>query len=888
MDIVFINRMRGWLRERFMRRTISRDIGEELRFHLAQRTAEYERAGMGSEDARRLARQRFGDVDRTIDACHEVQQVPHPRESRMETIWRDIRIGVRTLRRTPGFAAVAILTLALGIGANTAVFTVLNSVLLAPLPYDQPERLVRMYTAYDGFPEARSVLSGPDFVDYRNQVDAFDQLAVLYTYRERGLDIAGSDGVAQRIRALPVSSGYFEVFRAPPMLGRTFTRDEEREETRLVVLSHRLWMDQTNGDRDILGRGIMMDGDAYTVIGIMPPHFLDVVAGEIDVWIPLNLQPDGFFNSRGNTYLTGIGRLAAGVTLAQAQAQLDVVAANLKEQYPDTNDDRFARIHPMFDEVVSGSKTMIYVLMGAAGLVLLIACVNVANLFLARSVARKREFAVRAALGARSRRLASQLLTEGLILAAVGGVVGLAVTSLGVQFLLAISPASLARANEISLDFSLLAFAGGLVIMTGVLFGLAPALGSARVDLNDALRDSTRGATGGTRTRFLRAALVSSQMALALVLLIGAGLLMKSFVKLQSTNPGINPGNVMTFEVHLPEARYGDPEQRIRFHQTFQERLRGIPGVTASGATSWLPVSGRYHSWGMVWRTGEEERERTSAQNRVIEGNYFEALGISLLQGRTFLASDRVDAPAVAIISKSAAERAYPDKEALGQEIGAASQWRTVVGVVSDVAVDHRGTVQPTVYIPHSEYGHNRNWALIQVISTNSRQDDLLAAVRSELSAIDSDLVVYHPRPMTTIMQRQVAQDRFALTLMGIFAAVALALAAVGIYGVLSYSVSQRSREIGIRMALGARAEQVRRIVVGQGAMIALLGIGIGTAAAFALTRLLDSMVFDVSVRDPLIFTVVPLALAVVAFLAGYLPARRATQVDPVESLRRE
>ncbi len=321
VDIVFINRMRGWLRERFMRRTISRDISEELRFHLAQRTAEYERAGMGSEEARRLARQRFGNMDRVIDSCHEVQRVPYPKESRMETIWRDIRIGVRTLRRTPGFAAVAILTLALGIGANTAVFTVLNSVLLAPLPYDQPERLVRMYTAYDGFPEARSVLSGPDFVDYRNQVDVFDQLAVLYTYRERGLDIAGSDGVAQRIRALPVSSGYFEVFRAPPMLGRTFTRDEEREETRLVVLSHRLWMDQTNGDRDILGRGIMMDGDAYTVIGIMPPHFLDVVAGEIPANVQ-DVQKNGLLAPIDGDFSVNFG----GMTLAGSR---DILYAGL-------------------------------------------------------------------------------------------------------------------------------------------------------------------------------------------------------------------------------------------------------------------------------------------------------------------------------------------------------------------------------------------------------------------------------------------------------------------------------------------------------------------------------------------------------------------------------
>jgi putative ABC transport system permease protein len=884
---VFVHRMLRWLRERFMRRTISKNITDELSFHLAQRIAEYEHAGLPPREARRKALERFGSMDVVIDTCHEVQHVPQRKDDLMAGIWQDLRVAVRTIRHAPGFAGVAILTLALGIGANTAVFTVLNSVLLSPLPYHQPEQLVRLVTGWDQFPDSRGVLSGPDFVDHRAGVDAFQHLAVLYTYRERGLDI-NTGGVPQRIRALPVSSGYFEVYRAVPLLGRTLTLDEERESARVAVLSHHLWQEIAGGDREVVGSGITMDGVSYTVIGVMPPSFLDVVAGEIDVWIPQDLQPDYMFNGRHNTYLTGIGRLKAGVSLEQAQAQLDVISANLQEQYPESNERRSLKIYPMFEEVVGSSKTMLFVLMGAAGLVLLIACVNVANLFLARSVARQRELAVRSALGAGAMRLARQLLTEGLVLAAAGGAVGLAVTFVGVRFLLAISPQSLARASEVSFDVVLLGFTLVLTIVTGLMFGLVPALWSARLNLNDTLRDSTRGTTGGVRGRHMRGALVSSQMALALVLLVGAGLLMKSFVTLLRTDLGIDAENVTTFEVHLPDARYGEPEQRIRFHLTFQDRLRALPGVEAVGATSWLPVSGRYHSWGFRWENAAGETEGISAQNRVVEGDYFEAIGISLLQGRTFTRSDDMDAPAVTIISKSAADRAFPDGDAIGRQVGAVGEVRTVVGVVSDVAVDHRGGFQPTTYAPHTEFGDDRNWALIQVVRTRGEASGLLNAVRNQLAAIDQDLVVYHPRTMDVIMGRQVARDRFALTLMGIFAAVALTLAAIGIYGVLSYSVSQRTQEIGIRMALGARAVEVRRIVVGQGLTLAVLGIVVGVGGAFALSRLLDSMVFGVSVRDPLIFTTVPITLGAVAALAGYLPARRATRVDPMEALRSE
>ena len=626
----------------------------------------------------------------------------------MHRILQDVRYAYRSLRQSPGFSIVAILTLALGIGANTAVFSVLNSVILAPLPYDQPEQIVRMYNAWEQFPEARGVMSGLDFLDYREGIDAFQDLAVLYTYRERGVDLTGS-GAPQRVRALPVSSRYFEVYRATPLMGRTFTRDEERGDARVAVLSHHLWTNYGEGDEDIVGRMIQLDGSGYTVIAVMRPNFLDVVAGEVDVWIPQDLQPGGS-NSRGNNYITVIGRLEADVSVEQAQAQADVVAATLQEQFPRTNEGRYASILPMHEDVVGRSDTMIFVLMGAAGLVLLIACVNVANLFLARSVARQKEFAIRSALGSGQGRLVRQLLTESVFLSGVGGLVGLVVTFVSVRLMLGVSPESLARANEVSFDPRLLGFAIGVTLLTGIAFGLAPAVRFTRLDLSLALRAATRGNTDGVRGRRVRGALVASQVSLALVLLVGAGLLMRSFVTLQQVDKGFAPANVATFEVHLPDARYGEPEQRIRFHQAFQDRMRALGGVDAVGATSWLPASGAYHQWGFRWQNTEGEREGASIQVRIVEGDYFDAMEIGVLQGRAFQRSDGADAPQVAILNESAANQAFPDESALGKQIvvGRQEPW-TVIGVVRDAAITARGRFDSKVYLPHTQFGDDRN-----------------------------------------------------------------------------------------------------------------------------------------------------------------------------------
>ena len=839
----------------------------------------------------RVPRERIGQ--RLRMAAREITTPGGPRRigpiAALALVLQDVRYAVRSIRKNMAFTSIAVITLALGVGATTAVFSVLHGVVLTPLPYHEPDQLVRMYRSHVDNRDQRQFMPGLDFLDFREQVDSFDGLAALYTYAEIGLDVTGL-GTPRRLRALPVSAGYFEVYRATPLLGRTFGSEEEdtpRRNAPFAILSHRTWTTLTDSDPDIIGATLTLNGEAHTVLGVMRPSFHDVVAGDIDVWVPAGMQRGGH-NSRGNHYLTIIGRLRPDVSLAQAQAEVDAVQSAILEQLSGDWQNTRVTLYPLFDDVVGPTGTMLFVLMGAAGLVLLIACVNVANLFLARSIARQKEIAVRAALGSGRLRLAGQLLVESLVIAAIGGVAGLAATFVGVRVLLAVSPESLARAEAVSFDPTLLGFTAAMTILTGLVFGVAPAWQSLKVDLNHILRDASRGSTAGLHGKRLRGALVSGQMSLAVVLLVGAGLLIKSFIGLQQLELGVDPENVATFEVNLPSARYSDAEQRIRFHQSFQDRIRTVSGVRAAGAISKLPVSGEYHIWGYQWNTPDGMSEWTSIQVRVVVGDYFDVLGIGLIEGRGFESGDRLDTPPVALLNRAAAEFAFTDRSAIGEQVSINGTPWTVVGVVEDVAHDHRGSFARKVYLPHSQYGNNRNWALTQVVRTESPRPDLWDLAKVELAAIDPDLVLHNPEPMTTVMAREIARDRFALMLMGVFAAVALALAAIGVYGVLSYLVSQRTSEIGIRMALGARASQVRAMVLGQAALWTGIGIAVGLAGAFGLSRLLDTMVFGVSVTDPMIFGSVAVGLGVIAIVAGYVPARRATRVDPMHALRNE
>jgi putative ABC transport system permease protein len=797
----------------------------------------------------------------------------------------DARHAARALRLQPGFATVAILTLALGIGANTAVFSVLNRVILAPLPYDHPEQLVRVYTASRDEPAGRQFHTLPDIVDVREQVDAFASVGVMYTYREVGADLTAGGGT-QRVRVVPVSADYFRTLRATPLLGRTFTPDEERRGIRRILLSHALWSSFAGRDPQVVGRTIEVDGEPFEVIGVMRPGLLDVVTGEAAAWVPLSLERAGM--SRDNHYLSAIARLAPGLSVAQAQAQLDAVMARLAQEFPNTNERRTMNLVPLRDDVVGASTTALYVLMGAAGLVLIIACLNVANLFLARSIARSKDTAIRTALGAGRIRLVGPPVAESLLVALAGGVVGSAVAYWGVRLLLSVSPESLARAEEVRFDPWLLGFALVTTVLTAALFGIAPAVRASRADPADALHEAGRGNTGGRGSRRARSVLVASQVAVALVLLVGAGILIRSFIGLQHVDLGFRPDHVATFEVHLGNVRYESPERRVQLHTELQERLRALPGVERVGATSWLPANGHYHEWGYGYLDEAGERQWVPAMVRIIDGDYFEALGIPLLRGRAFAAADRLETDAVAVISRSLAERVYGARDPLGQAFRTGGETFTVVGVVGDVAYETTGARFDHVYLTHDQFAADRTWALTYVVRTSVAPEQIVEPAGRVLASIDPTLVLYHPRPMDAVVAQHRAHDRFTLLLMAVFATVALSLAAVGVYGVLSYAVVQRTHEIGVRMALGAQPAQVRAVVLRHAVLVAGAGMAVGLCGAVVLSRLLEALVFEVSPRDPLVFGGVVVTLAVVVLAAGLIPARRATRVDPLDALRGE
>jgi putative ABC transport system permease protein len=808
-----------------------------------------------------------------------------PRTSLMRTFATDLRHAARSLVKQPGFAAVAILTLALGIGANTAVFSVLNSVVLAPLPYDQPEQLVRLYTDYRKDPGQREFLTGLDVLDVRDESGAFSDVGILYTYRETGSDLTLPGAEPRRIRVLEVGAGYFTALRATPLLGRTFLPDENGAAVPRVVLSHRLWQELSGEDRSIIGRTIPLNMLDYEVIGVMRPTFRDVAGEDVAAWIPANLLR-GDRNNRDNHYLSAIARLKPGMTLAQAQVRVDAVMARAEKAFVDSNKDRIMRVLPLLDDTVGESRASVFVLMGAAGLVLLIACLNVANLVLARSLGQTRDQAIRTALGANRGRLIRQRLTESVLVAVVGGAAGSLVAFWGVKLLLAVSPASLPRGEEVGFDPLLLGFALATTVLTGLLFGAAPAWRASRVDPTEVLHEGSRGNTGGRTAGHMRDMLVAAQVAVALVLLTGAGVLMKSFVALQRVNLGFESARIETFEVNLPEARYAETGTRIRFHEAFGRKLAELPGVEKAGALSWLPANGNYHIWGIRYRDAAGADQRTAAQFRVVEGDVFGTLGIPLLKGRAFSAADGLDTNGVALISVGLAQKAFGDRDPIGESFWRNSRSFRVIGVVGDVAVEANGTVFPHVYLSHAQFGGNRNWSLTYVVRTSGSSGAVSGPARAALATIDPALVLHRPRPLSDVVAQHRARERFTLLLMATFAAVALTLATIGVYGVLSYAVTQRVHEIGVRMALGARPGQVRGAVLRHGLVIASAGIAVGLVAAVGLSRVLETMVFGVSPRDPLIFATVVLVLGAVVLAAGYVPARRATRVEPLEALR--
>lgn len=801
----------------------------------------------------------------------------------------DLRYALRYLKRHPSYVAVVVLTLAIGIGANTAVFSVLHAVLLAPLPYQDAERLVRIYTADEGDATADegNYMTGSGAVDLRETLRTVRGLAVLYNYRQVTADLTDGDR-PERVNVLPVSADYFPVLRTEPVLGRAFRRNEETADARVAVVSQRIWQSYLGGDPGALGRSLTLDGTRYAVVGVMPEGFEDPLQGSIDVFVPQNLvlgDTGGTgSNNWDNHYLTVLARLAPGATLAALRSELDAAAAHHRAL--GAEDDEIYLAFPLRDDLVGTADTTLWVLMGAVGLVLLIACVNVAGLTLARGAAREKELAIRSALGSGRGRLVRQLLSESAVLALVGGLAGLGLGWMVVDGLVGMAPASLPGLANATLNGPVFAFGLAASGAAALLFGLVPALRGSRTSVDTAIRDGGRGSSDGLgRSRF-RSGLVVAEVALAVILLVSAGLLLKSFQRLRSVDLGIEPENVMTFEVNLPGARY-DAAARARFHRAFQERIRALPGVDAAGAVSWLPAEGSYNSWGVRGILDDgSTADFIGANQRVVEGDYFRALGIRLLQGRLFGPEDGPDAPRSYVVNRRLVERLFPDRDAVGRQLRIGPWIGTIIGVVEDVPVTVRGDLPAKVYHAHAQFADNRNWFMVQVVKLDGDVPGFLRQARAALAEMDPDLVLYNPRPMPDVVEAGQASERFASTLLGAFAGVALLLAMIGLYGVLAYTVSRRRHEIGVRIALGAASGRVVRLVVGQGMRLATLGVALGLVGALGLTRWLDSMVYEVSVTDRIVFGTVPLILLLVALAASWVPAGRAVRVSPAEAFR--
>jgi putative ABC transport system permease protein len=810
----------------------------------------------------------------------------------MLTLWQDLRFAARVLRTNPGFTAVAVLALALGVGANTAIFSVINGVLLRPQPYAEPERLVSLWLTPVGERE-EGFASFKDFADWRAQTRSFEELA---SYRHGGYTLNGV-GEPQRVEGLRVSSGFFPLLRVNPAAGRIFRPEEDVPGgERVVVISHEFWQRSFGGDPGVLGRQLLLNAQPHTIVGVLPRGFrppLDSGAAEVYTTIA---HEGANLDSRGARVTQVIGRLKPGVTVEQAQADLDAVARSLAQQYPDTNTGTTAFLVNLHEQHVAKVRPALWVLLVAVGLVLLIACSNVANLLLGRAASRQKEMAIRAALGAGRWRVVRQLLTESVVLSLLAGTAGVLLALWSIDALIALGPADLPRLGEIRADGRVFGFALLLSVLTGVVFGLAPALKASRPELNETLKEGGRGASAGRGSRRLRGLLIVSQTALALMLLVCAGLLLKSFARLLEVDPGFNPKNVLTLRVNLPAAKYAESAPRVSFVRQALERVRAVPGVEGAAFVGPMPFSHSevFGDFRIVGRPEPAAGEEPGAAVRSITPDYFRVMGIPVRRGRHFTEHDRKGGVGAAIINETAARLYWPGRDPLGERvrgIGANQngdeppEWE-IVGVVGDVRHDGLDSEpKPELYLPHQQ--NSWSWGVF-VVRTAVEPAGLAGPVRGEIMAVDRDQPVVDVKPLAQLISESVAQPRFYALLVGAFSAVGLTLAVVGIYSVISYAVTERTHEIGVRMALGASPGDVRRLMIRHGMTYALAGIAAGTVGALAAARYLSAQLFGVSSTDSFVFAAVPLLVACVALAACYVPARRATKVDPLVALRHE
>jgi putative ABC transport system permease protein len=860
----------------FRRHAAERELDDELHFHLEQQIAKYLNSGMSEREARRRARLEFGGIDQVREECREVQGIGF-----LETLGQDARYAARTLLRSPAFTAGAVLTLALGIGANTAIFSVVNSVLLNPLPYPDPQALLA----------ARQHDSRPDLKDIQRQTRSFASSGGVNV---DSMDFTGNDEPL-RIHAAFVDAGLLQTLGVQPMLGRWIAENEDiKGGPRNVVVSYPFWRDFLGSDPHVLGKAIRLSGNSYTVIGVMPSDF-SLPKEPADVFVSLWVADPGEAPDRDVHSMHTYWRLKPGVKPAQAQAEIAQVDRRLAEQFPDIEKGRSTTLIPLHDWLVGNIRPALLILFGAVGLVLLIACANFAMLLMARGVARQRELMIRASLGARKSRLIRQRLTESTLLALVGGAGGLLVAKIGMMFLLALKPAALHRFHAITMDARVFAFVFAISLLTGLIFGLLPAWSATRGDVAEALRENLRTTGIGTSRSFLRSFLITAELALALILLAGAGLLIKGFLRLRSVNPGFNPANVMTMYLQLPVARYPKIPSQTNFRRELLARINALPGAEAAMITD-LPLAGNVvdHRVVIDGQPTAAVGTEPEVQTLSVMGDYFRLMQIPIRAGSDFRATDREGQPLVVVVNEAFVRQYLQGQDPIGSRIDWARtnephQWMTIVGVAADVK--HSGLNQPVDPAVYSLFSQNDEaWRrfMTLVIKTRAPIAGLVEDVKRQVWNMDSQIPVSDIQSLDDLMAVSVAQQRFNMLLLGIFAALAVVLAGVGIYGMMAYRVNQRTHEIGVYIALGAQHRDVLRLVMRDGAKLALLGITFGLAGAIALTRVMVSLLFEVEPTDPPTLIGVALLLAAVALLACYIPARRALNIHPMTALRCE
>ena len=815
----------------------------------------------------------------------------------METLIQDIKFGMRMLLKSPSMSIVATIALALGIGANTAIFSVVNAVLLRPLPFPNPDSLVELYETNLQRGTVRGSHSYPNFFDIRSQNTVFERMSM---YRSGDFIMTGR-GEPVRLQGAIVTSDLLPLLGVAPALGRTFVADEDKgsDTGRVVILSHRLFQNRFGGDASILNQRITLDGIGFTVIGVMPPAFEFPIQNEpVELWTTIAgdaAGTDPITAQRGAHFLRVIARLKPNVTPEQAQGELNTIASRLEQQYPDTNTRRGLRLESALTALVGDVRPVLLILLGAVACVLLIACANVANLLLARATSRHKEMAVRAALGASRIRVIRQLLTESVLLSLVGGGVGLLLAVWWSDLLVALGKEDIPRAVQVGIDWRVLAFTLGVSIVTGVIFGLAPAFHSSKTDLVESLKDGGRGTSEGARRSRMRSILAVGELAVAVVLLVIAGLLIKSLWRLQNVNSGLQTENVMTFNLALPEAKY-KAAQQARFFSDLQTRLESSPGVESASSIVPLPLSGE--RFGISFQIEGREvapKDEPSADFFIAGVGYFRTMGIPIVKGRDFEQRDQHGSPPVAIITEEFARQYFPNENPLGKRMQPGistyddeehSPMREIVGVVADIRNRTLNAAPtPAYYVPQTQVPFS---GMTMVVKTTNDPSGLVSGMTKEVAAIDADLPLFGVKTMREYLASSVAGPRFNTTLLSIFAGVALVLTLVGLYGVMSYSVAQRTNEIGIRLALGAQTRDVLWMIVKQGSKLIVLGLTLGLIGAFAATRLIESLLFGVTTKDPFTFAAAAVLLAVVALLACYIPAWRATKVDPLQALRYE